>query len=172
MKSICVFCGSSKGSHQKYMELARQVGEYFANKGVRVVYGGASIGLMGAVADGALAAGGEVVGVIPKVILELEIAHEELTELITVNDMLERKQKMFEISDAFLALPGGFGTLDEVFEALTWTQLKLQDKPMYILNSEGFFDATASQIGHMVQEGFVSKEHSELCRFISSCDEI
>ncbi len=172
MKSICVFCGSRDGGDPKYLETAKAAGKYLAENNIRVIYGGASIGCMGALADGVLLAGGEVIGVLPKVIAELEIAHKGLTELIATEDMLERKKKMFELSDAFLTLPGGIGTLDELFEALTWTQLHLQNKPIHLYSPNGFFDATARQIDHMIQEGFVSGHHKDLVRLISDFSEI
>lgn len=171
MKSVCIFCGSSKGSVPAYMEMARSVGEFFGKNDIQVVYGGASIGLMGAVADGALAVGGRVVGVLPKVIQEMEIAHSGLSELFIVDDMLTRKKKMFELSDGFLTIPGGYGTLDELFEALTWSQLGIQNKSVFVLNENGFFNAMLDQVQHMSREGFISPKHLSLIDIIPTISE-
>jgi len=157
MKSIIVFCGSSEGYNEVYMEAATQLGELLASRGIRVIYGGAKVGLMGAVADGALQAGGEVTGVIPEFLSAKEVLHEGLTELITTKTMHERKLKMYELGDAIITLPGGWGTMDETFEMLTWGQLGLHAKPVGLLNVNGYYDALKALSDSMVQEGFLSE---------------
>lgn len=155
VKSVAVFCGSSSGSNGIYTEKARQVGRILAEKGIRLVYGGAKVGLMGAVADGALSAGGEVVGVIPGFLLTKEVGHENLSELILVDTMHERKTIEYELCDGAIALPGGFGTLDELFEMLTWGQLGLHSKPVGLLNINSYFTHLGKVIDTMVNEGFL-----------------
>src|SRR5262249_19565137 len=140
MKSIGVFCGSSFGAKPEYTAAAREVGALLARRGIALVYGGGKVGLMGVVADAALAEGGRVIGVIPQLLMKKEVAHAGLTELRVVASMTERKLLMGELSDAFIALPGGIGTLDEFFEVWTWTQLGLQTKACGLLNVDGFFD--------------------------------
>jgi uncharacterized protein (TIGR00730 family) len=159
LAAVCVFCGSNRGARPDYEQAARDVGRLLAGQGIRLVYGGASEGLMGIVADAALAAGGLVTGVMPRGLATEEPPHGGLSELRLVGTMHERKALMAELSDAFLALPGGLGTLEEVFEAISWTQLRLQDKPTGFLNVNGFFGATMKQLDHMVTEGFVRQEH-------------
>lgn len=158
-KFYCIFTGSSRGADARYMELARRLGETLARTGHGVVYGGASIGLMGAVADGCLAAGGPVVGVLPKALAGLEIAHEGLTELHIVEGMHARKAMMAARSDGFIALPGGLGTLEELFEIWTWAQLGEHAKPVALLNAFGFYDELLSFLAHVEREGFVRGEH-------------
>lgn len=160
MKSIAVFCGSSVGARPGYITGARRLGRLLANGNLRLVYGGGNIGLMREVADAALEAGGEVIGVMPRHIVDKEIAHTGVTELIIVNSMHERKAKMAELSDAFVALPGGFGTIDELFEIMTWNQLEIINKPVGLLNIEGFFDKLLDYIHHAVAERFVRSEHA------------
>ncbi len=155
MKSISVFCGSSAGRDTKYAEIANRAGAYIAKKGCRVVYGGSHLGLMGAVANGALGNGGEVIGVLPEFMSNREIAHSGLTELIMVNSMHERKLKMHDLSDGVIALPGGFGTFEELFEMLTWAQLGLHKKPIGLLNIDGFYDHLIKMIDHMNEEEFL-----------------
>lgn len=157
MKSICVFCGSSQGALEAYGEAARTTGRVIAESGCRVVYGGARVGLMGMVADAALAAGGEVVGVLPRSLQEKEIGHEGLTELRLVDSMHERKAMMAELSDGFIALPGGVGTLEEIFEVWTWGQLGYHRKPCGFLNVEGYYDHLTAFLNHQTQEGFTKK---------------
>lgn len=139
MRRICVFCGASAGARPEYAAAARNLGRLLADRGIGVVYGGAAVGLMGTMADAALAAGGEVVGVIPQQFVEAEVAHHELTELKVTGSMHERKATMAELSDAFVALPGGFGTLEEFAEVVTWCQLGLQQKPCGLLDVAGFY---------------------------------
>lgn len=162
MKKLCIFCGSAKGHDEKYLKLGKSIGQMLAKNKIALVYGGASIGLMGAIADGVLESGGNVFGVIPQALVDYEVAHPKLTELFIVENMHQRKQKMYDLSDAFLSLPGGMGTLDEMFEVLTWTQLKYHQKKSYILNYDGFYDSLLSYINHSMQEGFIKKEHVSL----------
>ncbi|MCY1021999.1 TIGR00730 family Rossman fold protein [Pyxidicoccus sp. MSG2] len=155
VKSVCVFCGSRPGTRPEYVESATRMGAELARRGLTLVYGGASVGLMGAVADGAMSAGGKVVGVLPGFMGPKELAHPGLTELHMVGSMHERKALMAERSDAFVALPGGFGTLDELFEIVTWAQLGLHRKPMGLLDTRGYFQPLVAMARHMAQEGFV-----------------
>jgi hypothetical protein len=159
MRRICVFCGSSPGGHPDYEAVTVELAEALAGAGLSVVYGGASVGLMGVLADAALAAGGEVAGVIPQSLVDREVAHPGLSELHVVGSMHERKALMAELSDGFVALPGGTGTLDELFEAYTWTQLGLQAKPLGLLDVRGYFAQLAGFLDHAVQERFVTPEH-------------
>lgn len=162
MRSICVYCGSSSGFDSTYIDAARAFGALLGRRGLNVVYGGGDVGLMGAVADATLAAGGEVVGVIPQGLVDREVAHGGLTELHIVHSMHERKALMAELSDAFVALPGGLGTLEELFEILTWAQLGLHHKPVGILNVAGYYDALVAFVDHTVEAGFVRPQHREL----------
>jgi hypothetical protein len=161
LAAVCVFCGSNRGASPKYEQAARDVGRLLATRGIRLVYGGASEGLMGVVADAALAAGGAVTGVMPRGLAAEEPPHNGLSELRLVDTMHVRKALMAELSDAFLALPGGLGTLEEAFEAVSWTQLRLQNKPTGFLNVSGFFGPTMAQLDRMVAEGFVRREHRD-----------
>jgi len=162
LRSVCVFCGSNAGARSVYAEAAREVGRAVAERGLTLVYGGAAVGLMGALADSALAAGGRVVGVIPTALVEREIAHPHLTETHQVKSMHERKAKMADLSDAFLALPGGAGTLEEVFEIWTWAQLGHHKKPVGLLNVDGFFDALLAFLDHQTRERFMRPEHRDM----------
>ena len=155
MTHFAVFCGASTGHDPVYLEAARSVGRALAERGLGVVYGGGHVGLMGAVADATMEAGGHVVGVIPGFMTEKEVAHERVTELILVKDMHERKMRMHELSQAVVALPGGFGTMDEVFELLTWRQLGLHAKPIGLLNVNGFYSPLLDQVVRMEQDGFL-----------------
>ncbi len=159
MRRICVFCGSSPGGHPDYAAATVELADALAAAGLGVVYGGASVGLMGVLADAALAAGAEVAGVIPQSLVDREIAHPGLTELHVVGSMHERKALMAELSDGFIALPGGTGTLDELFEVYTWTQLGLQSKPLGLLDVRGYFAQLAAFLDHAVGERFVTPEH-------------
>ena len=158
MKSICVYCGSNAGSKPAYTERAIALGDRIAKEGLRLVYGGGNVGLMGIVADAVLAAGGEVVGVIPEQLVGWEVAHKGVTRLEVVANMHERKKRMFDLSDAFVALPGGFGTLDEMFEMLTWRQLGIGDKPCAFLDVDGFYAPLMGMIDRMVEERFLHPE--------------
>ena len=162
MKRLCVFCGSSPGANGAYREAAEGLGRLLAREGIGLIYGGASVGLMGAVADAALAAGGEVTGVIPRALEEKEIAHPGLTALHVVGSMHERKALMTELVDGFIALPGGMGTFDEFFEVVTWAQLGMHHKPCGLLNAAGYYDRLAAFLDHAVAERFVKGEHREM----------
>jgi len=157
MKSIVVFCGSSDGYNEAYREAAYELGAMLATRNIRIIYGGAKMGLMGALADGALENGGEVIGVIPEFLKTTEVAHERLTQLITVETMHERKLKMHELSDGIITLPGGWGTMEELFEMLTWSQLGLHSKPVGLLNVNGYYDALKALTDNMVAEGFLNE---------------
>ena len=159
MRRICVFCGSSLGSRPVYGEVARRLGALLAVRGIGLVYGGSKVGLMGAIADAALAAGGEVIGVIPEPLVLKEVAHSGLTELRVVKSMHERKAMMADLSDGFIALPGGFGTFDELCEVLTWAQLGLHRKPCGILNAGGYFDSLLQLFDQAVEEQFLRPAH-------------
>ena len=162
MKSITVFCGSSPGTNPRFLEQATQLGEALAQRDISLVYGGADIGLMGAIANGTLAASGKVIGVLPAFLQTREIAHQNLTELIIVQSMHERKTKMNELCDGIIALPGGFGTIEELFEILTWVQLGLQNKPIGVLNVDGYFDSLITFIQSMVDNGFLRATDADL----------
>jgi len=153
--SLCVYCGSSSGEHPEYAEQARAFGAEMARRDITLVYGGGNVGLMGVVADAVLACGGKVIGVIPRQLVDREVAHAGLTELQVVDTMHQRKTRMFELSDAFVALPGGFGTLDEMFEMLTWSQLGLHGYPCAFLDVRGYYAPLRGMMDHMVGEGFV-----------------
>jgi uncharacterized protein (TIGR00730 family) len=163
LRAVGVFCGSSAGIDPVYTVAARQLGELLAQHNITLIYGGAQVGLMGSVADAALAAGGRVIGVIPELLMTREVAHPRLTELRVVKTMAQRKEVMMKLSDAFIALPGGIGTLDELFEVWTSTQLGLQAKPCGLLNVQGYFDHMLAFIEHAVTQGFLRERHrSEL----------
>ena len=159
MRRLCVFCGSSAGARPEYLVAAQTLGRVLAEREVALVYGGARVGLMGAVADAALAVGGEVIGVIPRALEEREIAHTGLTELRVVGSMHERKAVMSDLSDAFIALPGGLGTLEELFEVWTWAQLGVHDKPCAVLDVAGYYARLLDFLDHGVREGFVRPAH-------------
>lgn len=160
--SICVFCGSKPGNTHAYVEIARQVGRLLAARGITLVYGGGSKGMMGAVADGLLDAGGRAIGVIPDFLVDKEVAHPGVQDMRIVKSMLERKTAMLTIADAFLTLPGGYGTLDELYEVITWNQLGTIKKPCGVLNFNGFFAPTIAQIDLMVREGYVLPHNRSL----------
>ncbi len=162
MKRVCVFCGSNPGARREYLNAATALGECLARQGLELVYGGAHVGLMGAVADAALAAGGNVIGVIPAGLVSKEVAYTGLADLRVVGSMHERKALMAELSDAFVALPGGYGTLEELCEVLTWCQLGLQRKLVSALNTLGYFDRLLSLFDHFVAEGFLLPYHRRL----------
>jgi uncharacterized protein (TIGR00730 family) len=159
MTRVLVFCGASPGARPEYVERATALGGLLAQRGLGLVYGGASVGLMGAVADGALAGGGEVIGVIPQRLVDREVAHARLRDLRVVATMHERKALMAELSDAVIALPGGSGTLDELFELFTWSQLGLHRKPIGLLDVAGYWQPLLAALDHMVTERFLSAEH-------------
>lgn len=162
MKSITVFCGSSFGSDDIYKEQATLLGQTLAKQGIQLIYGGADVGLMGAVADGALNAGGKVIGVLPQFLQSKEIAHKQLTELVLVETMHERKTRMNELCDGVIVLPGGYGTLEEFFEMITWAQLGLHQKPIGILNTGGFYDDLIRMVQTMVDKGFLKQINRDM----------
>ena len=155
MRRICVFSGSSLGSRPEYQQVARALGQELASRGLGLVYGGASVGLMGIVADSALAAGGEVIGVLPRGLFRREVPHRHLTELHEVGSMHERKALMSDLADGFIALPGGYGTFDELFEIITWAQLGIHNKPIGLLNVVDYFAPLLALIAHATKEGFI-----------------
>lgn len=162
MKSLCIFCGSNKGKNGSYKQAAEDLAKLLVKEDIALVYGGASVGLMGILADEVLKRQGKVFGVMPKSICRKEIAHGELTELFIVDSMHARKQKMYDLSDGFIALPGGIGTLEEFFEILTWSQLGLHKKPCGILNVDGYFDHLLKFMDHMVGEKFLKEKNRNL----------
>lgn len=162
MKRLCVFCGSSHGRKPQYREAARQLGREMARRGIELVYGGGNIGLMGEVATAVLAAGGNVIGVLPRSMLERELAHSGIQDLRIVRTMHERKALMAQLSDGFIALPGGLGTFDELFEILTWSQLGIHDKPVGLLDVDDYFGPLWQLFEHSIQEGFVIEGHRSL----------
>lgn len=170
-KNICVFCGSGIGARPVYGAVATELGRRIAERSYGLVYGGASIGLMGAVADGALAAGGEVIGVIPDVIEEFEIGHKGLTETHVVRTMHERKALMAEFADAFVALPGGFGTMDEFMEIVTWAQLLIHAKPCVLVNMNGYYDGVLRYLETAVDEGFIRPVNRKLVLVAANVEE-
>lgn len=162
IKRLTIFCGSDVGLSPVFAQEARKTGEVLAEQNIGVVYGGAGIGLMGTVANAALQHGGEVIGVIPAFLKTVEIAHPSLTQMIVVDTMHQRKAKMNELSDGAIALPGGFGTMEELFEMLTWAQLGLHSKPVGLLNTAGFYNPLLQMIQTMAVQGFLKPEHSNL----------
>ncbi len=172
MKSICVYCGSSPGNVPAYRDAATSLGKMLATRKIALVYGGASVGIMGAVADAAIEAGGEAFGVIPESLMTFEVAHRGLTELIVVDSMHTRKARMADLSDAFIALPGGLGTLEELFEMLTWSQLRLHQKPVGLLNVDGFYDHLLTFLDQTVAAGFVRQEHRDNLIVSDDADEL
>lgn len=162
LRAVCVFCGSQPGAQPAYVAAARELGSWLAQQGIELVYGGGHIGMMGAVADAALTAGGRVTGVIPEHLMRPEVAHQNLSELIVVDTMHTRKRTMAQRSDAFIVLPGGYGTYEEMFEMITWLQLRLQAKPVGLLNVAGFYDRLVEFLRHAAAEQFIRPEHGDL----------
>jgi uncharacterized protein (TIGR00730 family) len=162
MQAVCVFCGSSFGDKPIYRKTAERMGRTLAERGLTLVYGGGNVGLMGVMADAALEAGGRVVGVIPRALVDWEVAHDGLTELVVVPSMHERKARMAEASDAFIALPGGYGTFEEFCEVLTWSQLGLHRKPCGVLNVDGYYDPLLALFARAVQDRFLGEDHRDL----------
>jgi uncharacterized protein (TIGR00730 family) len=162
MKKICIFCGSHAGRRPAYAEAARALGRTLACRAIDLVYGGGSIGLMGVVAEAALAHGGRVIGVIPEQLARRELMHSGLSELYVVKSMHERKALMSSLADAFIALPGGFGTYEELFEIVTWAQLRIQEKPIALLDVEGYFEALETLVERAVAEGFIAPRYREI----------
>jgi uncharacterized protein (TIGR00730 family) len=168
LRSICVFCGASPGATPIYQEAAEALGRHLAENGIQLVYGGGAVGLMGMVANAALAAGGEVIGIIPQSLKDAEVGHSGLTRLEVVDGMHARKARMAELSDAFIALPGGLGTLEELFEVWTWGQLGYHAKPLGLLEVNGFFDPLLTFLDHLVQERFVRQPHRDMLQRAAS----
>lgn len=159
---LCVYCGSSNDVAERYFEAAREVGAALGRRGIDVVYGGGNVGLMGVLADASLAAGAKVYGVIPDKLMDLELGHRGVTELYVVDSMHARKTKMADLSDGFIALPGGWGTLEEIFEVTTWTQLGYHDKPVGILNAHGYYDHLVAFLDHAKREQFIRSRYANL----------
>jgi uncharacterized protein (TIGR00730 family) len=169
---VCIFCGSSSGARPEYAALARATGEVMLAREIGLVYGGAAVGLMGIIADTVLAGGGEVIGVIPERLSGREIAHAGLTKLHVVGSMHERKALMADLSDAFVALPGGLGTMDELFEIATWSYLGIHGKPIGLINAGGYYDPLLAFLEHAANEGFIRETHRRLIRVATTPDEV
>src|SRR5262245_35392881 len=172
MKRLCVFCGSKVGQQQVYADAARRLGEWLVQRGLGLVVGGGQSGMMGVLADAMLQRGGEVVGVIPKALVDKELAHPSVSAMHIVDSMHERKARMADLSDAFAALPGGYGTADEFFEILTWAQLGLHSKPIGLLNTDRFFDPLLAWIDHTIREGFLKPRHRDLLKVMNTPEEL
>jgi uncharacterized protein (TIGR00730 family) len=172
IRSLCVLCGSREGNDPAYREAAIRLGTLMARRGVRLVYGGGSIGLMGVIADAVLSAGGEVIGVIPDFLVRYEVGHRRLTELIITESMHDRKRRMFEMADAFVVLPGGLGTLDETFEIVTWKQIRLHDCPIVVLDVAGYWAPLRALIEATVGAAFAHESVRELLTFVDRPDDV
>ncbi|MBT5047394.1 MAG: TIGR00730 family Rossman fold protein [Rhodospirillaceae bacterium] len=172
IKSICVFCGASTGNDPLFAEQATHLGRLIGTAGIRLVFGGGRIGLMGAVADGALAVGGEVIGVIPDYLKDLEHGHPHVTDLQVVDSMHSRKQRMFELADGFVTLPGGVGTLDETFEIVTWKQLRMHDKPIVIVDTGGYWKSFDTLVANAVEAGFASPRTRTLYKVVQNVEDV
>lgn len=172
MKRLAVYCGAATPADPRYIELARDTGAELARRGIGVVYGGGRLGLMGALAEGALAEGGEVIGVIPHAMVEREFAHTGCTQLITVDTMHQRKAHFTDLADGFVTLPGGFGTMDELFEAVSWAQIGYHEKPVGLLNAFGYYDGLMEFLTRMADTGFVRATHREILQVAESLPEL
>jgi uncharacterized protein (TIGR00730 family) len=172
IQSVCVLCGSRPGADPVYQEDAIRFGEMLAERHIRLIYGGGSIGLMGVIANSVLAAGGEVIGVIPDFLMRFEIGHMQLTELVITESMHDRKRRMFEMADGFVVLPGGLGTLDETFEVLTWKQIRLHDEPVVILDSGGYWAPFSQLVNSVIDGGFAHPSIAELFTIVSRPEEV
>jgi len=172
MQRICVFCGSSAGIKHEYAVGARELGLVLAKQNIDLVYGGGHVGLMGIVADAAMSAGAKAIGIIPRCLADKEVAHQGLTELKIVQTMHERKAQMSELSDGFIAMPGGFGTLEELFEVITWAQLGIHKKPFGLFNINGFFDKLIEFIDYQVEQGFIPQRHREMVIVSDDAEEL
>ncbi|MFQ5786184.1 MAG: TIGR00730 family Rossman fold protein [Alphaproteobacteria bacterium] len=172
LSSLCVYCGSAVGVDPAHRDAAARLGELMAARGVRLVYGGGAIGLMGVLADAVLAGGGSVTGIIPRHLEAREVGHRTIGELIVVDNMHERKQRMFELADAFAALPGGLGTLDETVEIITWRQLGLHDKPIVLIDNAGYWAPLLGLVGHAVAAGFARPEATRLFTVVARVDQL
>ncbi|MEK4545873.1 TIGR00730 family Rossman fold protein [Bacillus sp. FSL L8-0173] len=172
MKTICVFAGSNPGVNEEYKRKAAELGEYMAEQGIGLVYGGSRVGLMGTVADALMAGGGKAVGVMPSGLFSGEIVHQNLTELVEVSGMHERKAKMSELADGYIAMPGGFGTYEELFEVLCWAQIGIHQKPIGLYNVNGYFEPMMKMVKYSIQEGFSNESHLKLIHSSSRPDEL
>jgi len=172
IRSLCVYCGASARVAQVHRDAAAELGRLLAKAGIRLVFGGGRVGLMGVIADATLQAGGEVVGIIPDHLVRLEVGHASATELVVVRTMHERKQKMADLSDGFAVLPGGLGTLDETFEIITWKQLRLHDKPIVLVDVAGYWKPLAGMVEHMIKEGFVQPAHRRLFGVVDKVEDV
>lgn len=172
IKSVCVFCGSKNGGNPQWRRTAERLGRLMAQRGIRLIYGGGRIGLMGVLADAMLAAGGRVTGVIPEFLVKLEVGNGNVTELVIVDSMHERKRRMFELSDAFVVLPGGLGTLDETFEIITWKQLRQHSKPVVIINAGGYWSPFKALIDAIIAGGFAHPAVAELFTMVDDADSV
>ena len=172
VRSICIFCGSRDGIDPAHRALAAELGGLLGAAGLTVIYGGGHVGLMGTVADAAIAAGGEVIGLIPARLLEREVGHRDITRLIVTGDMFERKRRMIEDADAFVVLPGGLGTLDELLEVLTLRQLGYHGKPIVLVNAGGYFDPFLALVDHVIAGGFAGRECRDLCRPVAGVADV
>jgi uncharacterized protein (TIGR00730 family) len=172
LAALCVYCGSSNRGASRHLDAAASLGRLAARDGVEIVFGGGHVGLMGALADGALAAGGRVTGVIPQYLKDRELGHRGVTDLVIVESMHARKQKMFELSDAFCVLPGGLGTLDETFEILTWRQIGLHDKAVVLVDLEGYWQPLRALLAHQVAQGYLRPEHAALMQIVADVGQV
>ncbi|MBD59236.1 MAG: TIGR00730 family Rossman fold protein [Citromicrobium sp.] len=172
MNRLAIYCGSATPADPRYIELAREVGRDLARRGIGVVYGGGRLGLMGALAEGALGEGGEVIGVIPHAMVEREFANHDCTQLITVDTMHERKARFTDLADGFVTLPGGIGTMDELFEALSWAQIGYHEMPVGLLNAFGFYDGLIDFVNRMADTGFVRATHREILQVAETLPEL
>ena len=172
IKSICVFCGSSSAVAETHKDAARRFGAILAENGVRLIYGGGRVGLMGLVADGAAQAGGEVIGVIPDFLERIEVGNREISELVVTDSMHARKAKMYELADAFVTLPGGLGSLDETFEVITWTQLKLSAKPFIVVNIDGYWQPLLALIDHVIAAGFARPANRDILQVVDDVEAV
>jgi uncharacterized protein (TIGR00730 family) len=170
MKSIAVYCGASPGADSRHADAARALARVLVEHNIALVYGGGKVGLMGVIADEVLRLGGDATGVIPKALVEREVGHTGLTRLFVVKDMHERKAMMADLAEGFIAMPGGMGTLEELFEMVTWAQLGIHAKPIGLLNAGGFYDGLVRFVGHMVEQGFVRPAHAELLQLDADPD--
>lgn len=171
LTSVCLFCGSSEGVNRRHRRTAAHFGRLVAQAGIRLVYGGGGIGLMGMAARAAMDAGGEVVGVLPEDLVRLEVGMHDITELIIVDSMHARKKKMYDLSDAFVVLPGGVGTLDETIEMITWGQLRIHSKPIVLINDDGYWQKFADLLDHVVSEGFAPPRTAGIYTFVDDVDQ-
>jgi uncharacterized protein (TIGR00730 family) len=172
IRSLCVLCGSREGTDPAYRRSAIRLGQLMAERGVRLVYGGGSIGLMGVIADAVIEAGGEVVGVIPDFLIRYEVGHRRLTDLVVTESMHDRKRRMFEMADAFVVLPGGLGTLDETFEIVTWKQLRLHESPIIVLDVNGYWSPLIALVEATIRGGFAHPEVAELVTVVETPEQV